>query len=509
MSLSLSLSIASGEVGNIGAQFALIGQNIANAGTKDYATETISQASVQSGGMGMGAVNQPAQRDIDTALQASVLAQNGTVTSLQRQQTALQSIDAAQGTVGSGTDLASRLGALKDAFTTLLSDPSSSTQQSAVVSAASQLAGQINGISGAIGSARQTAQDDVVTDVQALNTALSSIGALSDQIVAAKAQGQSTANLENQRDAQLDTLSGLVGIKAITQSNGDLLVVTNGGAVLPTHGTGAALSTSSATLSASTVTSNGGVPAITLGGVDVTSELTGGTLGGAIALRDSTLPTAQANLDEFAYTLASRLSAQGLTLFTDAAGNVPSGGGTPVQSSYLGFAFEIQVNPAVTATPSLVRDGTAAVAGSGTGASTFTPNPSAGPAGFTTLISRVLDYSFGTEAQSGVMQPAPATSGLGAAGTLGAGYAAPSTLAGLASAVVGQESQASSAVTNTLTEAQDVQTSLQTQMSNKSAVNIDAQMSAMIQLQNAYGANARVLTTVQAMYNTLLQSVSP
>jgi len=508
MSLSLSLAIASGEIGNIGAQFALIGQNISNAGTKDYATEAIEQQSMQAGGLGMGAIDQPAQRDIDTALQTSTLLQNGIVASLQRQQAALQAVDAAQGSVASGTDLASRFGVLQDAFSTLLGNPSSSTQQSAVVSAASQLAGQINGISDAIGTARQGAQDDIVADVQSINTALGTIGTLSDQIVAAKAQGQSTAALENQRDAQLDTLSGLVGIKTIPQSNGDLTVVTDGGAVLPTHTAGSALSTSSATLSASTYAPGGGVPAITLGGVDITSEMTGGTLGGAIVLRDSTLPTAQANLDEFAYTLATRTSAQGLTLFTNAAGVVPSGGGVPAQSGYLGFASEIQVNPAVAATPALVRDGTTSIAGSGTGASAFTPNPSGGPAGYTTLISRVLDYAFGAQAQNGVAQPSPTTSGLGASGTLSAGYAAPSTLSGLASAVVGQESQASAAATNTLAEAQDVQTTLQSQMSNRSAVNIDAQMSTMIQLQNAYGANARVLSAVQSMFNTLLQSVS-
>ena len=43
---------------------------------------------------------------------------------------------------------------------------------------------------------------------------------------------------------------------------------------------------------------------------------------------------------------------------------MPSGGGTPAQSGYVGFASEIQVNPAVAADPALVRDGTNAIAGS-------------------------------------------------------------------------------------------------------------------------------------------------
>jgi flagellar hook-associated protein 1 FlgK len=39
-------------------------------------------------------------------------------------------------------------------------------------------------------------------------------------------------------------------------------------------------------------------------------------------------------------------------------------------------------------------------------------------------------------------------------------------------------------------------------------VNIDTEMSNMIQLQNAYGANAKVISTVQAMWTQLLQAVS-
>ena len=48
---------------------------------------------------------------------------------------------------------------------------------------------------------------------------------------------------------------------------------------------------------------------VTLNGTDVTSALTGGQIGADIALRDTTLPTAQAQLDEFSYSLANRFAA--------------------------------------------------------------------------------------------------------------------------------------------------------------------------------------------------------
>lgn len=49
---------------------------------------------------------------------------------------------------------------------------------------------------------------------------------------------------------------------------------------------------------------------------------------------------------------------------------------------------------------------------------------------------------------------------------------------------------------------------LQQRFNDQSGVNIDTEMSNLIALQNAYGANARVMSTVQQMMSTLLQSVS-
>jgi flagellar hook-associated protein 1 FlgK len=507
VSLTLGFAIAGSEIGNINAQFSLLGHNIANASTPDYSVETLSQQSLTAGGTGLGARDGVAGRTLDTTLQADLYVQNGSVAALQTTATALQPIDAAEGAPGSGTDLASRLGALQSQFIALEADPGNATQQGAVVSAAQNLAGQINAVSNAIGGARQSAQDAIVAGVQTLNTTLATIGALDRKIVTAKAAGQSTADLANQRDAALDTLSRLVGVNVIGQPDGSVLLATAGGLVLPTDGT--ALATQAATAGAASYAPGGGIPPITLDGRDVTAALQGGSLGAAIALRDQTLPTLQANLDEFAQTLSSRFAAQGLTLFTDAAGNVPAGGGTPAQAGYVGYASEIQVNPAVLATPSLVRDGTGAVSGSAGGASAFTPNPPGGPAGFTTLIARVLTYALGADAQPGVAQPPPNVSGLGPAGTLSAGFAAPADLAAQAGAVVAEEAATSSAASGQLTTEQGVQTTLQSRLSASSGVSIDAEMSTMIQLQNAYDANAKVLTAAQAMWAQLFQAVTP
>ena len=172
-----------------------------------------------------------------------------------------------------------------------------------------------------------------------------------------------------------------------------------------------------------------------------------------------------------------------------------------------GFAAEIQVNPAVQADPSLVRDGTDTIAGSATGAAAFTPNPAGGPAGFSTLINNVLTYTFGADVQDGVTQPASNTTGLGASGTLDAPYTPPATLGGIASALVASEAQDSANTTSQLTTEQAVQTTLSNSLSTGSGVNMDNEMSLMIQLQNAYGVNAKIIGAVQSMMTQLINAV--
>ena len=274
---------------------------------------------------------------------------------------------------------------------------------------------------------------------------------------------------------------------------------------MPTRGA-APLSIAAATTGPSVYYPNGGLPGIMLNGTDATASLGGGAIGAELTLRDTTLPTYSGELDEFSQNLASRFDAQGLTLFTDGQGNVPQTGGTPAQANYLGFSSEITVNPVVIASPSLVRDGTQAIAGSPTGASAFTPNPT-GEAGFSTMIDRVLDYALGAQVQSGVPQTPGATTGLGASGTLDASFSPTAALGNYATAVTASQSNDSAAAASASADATDTQTALSSSLQKQTGVDMDSQLSLMISLQNAYGANAKIISTIAQLYTTLLQSV--
>jgi flagellar hook-associated protein 1 FlgK len=276
--------------------------------------------------------------------------------------------------------------------------------------------------------------------------------------------------------------------------------------VLPLAPNRDVLATSPAMVDASSYHGAGGtLPGVTLDGTDVTARLTGGTLAENIRLRDATLPRYQAELDLTATTLASRLDAEGLTLFTDNDGStVPDPTLPYAGSTQLGFAARIQVNPAVTQAPELLRDGTHAVAGSATGPAAFTPNPAGGPAGFATLIDRVRTFALGNQADTGVPWPPIATSGLGPAGDLGSPFAAPAAIGDYASRVTTAQVGDRAAATAAKAGAATLRDGLQARFTAASGVDTDTEMAQMVTLQNAYAANARVMTTIQSMWSSLL-----
>lgn len=507
MNLDAAMRIASGGLANIDRQLALVSQNVANADTPDYARQVGTQTALTAEGHGLGVRSGPSVRRLDAALQAELFSRDGAVAAMTVTRSSLQAIDAVHGTPGDGQDLSSRLGQMRDAFSALLGGPAEQGRQNQVLSAAGALTRQVNTLSQAYDQQRQAAHDDTIAAVHDLTRGLDAIGALNARIVALRAGGTATADLENQRDAALHSIASLVGVRALVRDSGEMLVVTEGGVALPTRDAASALTIEDATLRPGFHHPDGGVPGILLRGQDVTRQMAGGRIGANIALRDTTLPTFQAELDEFAVTLARRFEAQGLRLFSDPDGAVPAGGGSPVQDGYVGFAAAIQVHPDVLASPALLRDGTHAVTGSPTGASAFDPNPSGGPAGFTTLVRRVLDHALGTEAQAGVSHPAPATLGLGPTGGLTAPFAAPVSLGDFATAVVAAQAEASTAAEDRLATETALRDRLADRHSAISGVNLDTEMATMLTLQTAYGATARVLTVVQSLLDELMSAV--
>jgi flagellar hook-associated protein 1 FlgK len=438
----------------------------------------------------MGVRSGSAQLDLDTQLQAATWQAQSGASAASTTQTALAAIDGVAGGTGSaGTAIADALGGLQDKLSALEASPSDQTVQREVVLQAQQLAGAVNQLAGAGAAQRQGAQDALVSQVGQLNQALREIGQLSSQIVQGKTSGQSTADLEQSRNQQMSDATKLLGVQFVPQGNGGMQAII-GGIVLPLDSTtGTTFQIAPAQLSPGTPATS--VPDITLGGQPVTAQLkqVSGSIGANLQLRDNAMPQMQAELDEFAHTLATSFDANGLRLFSNSSGTVPGGGGTPAQAGYVGFAQTIQVNPAVTLNPGLVQQGTAGGA---------TPAP-----GDPTVIQAVLNTALGS------LQTAPNTTGLGVSGTIQARFGAPGTLAAFAADLGAAQAQDYAAASSSADTQQATATAMQGKLSTASGVSMDTELSHMVALQNAYSANARIISAAQSMWDSLLSAVQP
>jgi flagellar hook-associated protein 1 len=223
------------------------------------------------------------------------------------------------------------------------------------------------------------------------------------------------------------------------------------------------------------------------GMASVVSQLNA-TLGTALQFSNpagTTLQVLNATAGVTVNTLSATATATGLAagspqlpLFLDGTAPI-TGAITGAGSQDTGLAARIGVNPALLANPS------ALVA--------YSPSTSAGdPTRPNFIVGQLANAQLTfTPPGGGGGQSAPFTG----------------TLANYMSQVVSQQSQAASAATN-LQQGQDVVVSaLQQRLNSDSGVNIDQEMSNLISLQTSYGANARVMTTVQQMMATLMQMV--
>ncbi|MDF7673485.1 flagellar basal body rod C-terminal domain-containing protein [Acetobacteraceae bacterium ESL0709] len=345
MGLGVSLNTATGGLQAMEAALDTISRNVANASTDGYVTETPNTYSDVVNGRNIGVRVGHNSLALSPALQAALYTQNGKVSNLQALYNSLSNISALQGTTGANSDgnsdvmgsLSNYLGNLKTSLVKVTNAPTDGSTQYDVISNAQTLVRNVHVLTSAYQSQRQNAQDAIVSSIPGINTDLTTIGSISKKIMVLQASGGDTSDLENQRLGLMNDLSNQLGVSFTEKPNGDMVVTTEDGTLLPTRpdqigkendnrflpSSDWPLSTKKATIAPNMYYSNdgknGGIPGIMLDGEDITQHLTGGPIGANITLRDQTYPTMQAQMDSFASTLINRFDSAGLPLFTPPA----------------------------------------------------------------------------------------------------------------------------------------------------------------------------------------------
>lgn len=255
------------------------------------------------------------------------------------------------GSADEGTSLAGRVATLDASLVQAAGSPDSDAALDAVLTAADSLADLLNTATTAVQSARQTADQDIASQVGQLNTALGRLAELNDQIVRYTAQNRDTSPLLDQRQQLIDGIAGIVPLREVARENGQISLYTTGGVSLVEGGRASVVGFSRSTaITADMTIGSGALSGLMVDGRAVTTSAGGGFSGGSLAaafsVRDETAPAIQKNLDAVARDLIDRFSQADTTLAAGQPGLFTDAGGAFDAMTETGLAGRIAINAA-------------------------------------------------------------------------------------------------------------------------------------------------------------------
>ncbi|MFA5593033.1 MAG: flagellar hook-associated protein FlgK [Micavibrio sp.] len=377
-------------------QLNTISSNVSNATTAGYSRKILPQSTqvIASTGEIIGVRADTLIRKVDLNLERQLWTQVSAVSELDVKAAYLDQIEKFHGATHDQRSIAAGIADLKDKFAALSDSPADGFLLQSVLSTAQTLALKFNDFGQLLTQLRIDAQDEMAETVNRTNTLLKKVADINAQIKSVSATGRTTASLEDQRDIAVNELAGLMNITFFTRGDGVMVIQTSNGYQLADeraeqlHFKPSPLGVNTFYPDSAAGIFVGGDPEKVPTAWDIAPTNVGGTLGGLIDLRDNTLVQYQAQLDELAHKLALRMDAQGLRLFTDSTGAIPSDAPPdpsttpPTPVAYVGFASIIRVNEAVINDISLIQQGT------------YTSDRAI-PTASNEVIRRVIQFGFG------------------------------------------------------------------------------------------------------------------
>jgi flagellar hook-associated protein 1 FlgK len=503
MSLSSAFNIINSAFDANAAQTAAISRNISNANTQGYSLKTANLATNAYGGVEVASVTRATNAALleqalasnSQSAQQSALAAGLTQLSATVSDSALSSSSTST-TTASGQSPSAMLASLETALQNYQASPSDTTLGQSVVTAASQLTSSLNSATTTVQQIRSQADAGMAQAVTTINSLLSQFQTVNNTIISGLQTGADVTDAEDSRDNILTQLSQQIGISTVTNPNGGESIYTDSGVTLFEGVPRAVTFTATPTLTAGTTGNAVMVDGVPITGPSSPMAIQSGALAGLATLRDTAAPQYQDQLNQIASGLINAFAETNQAtpgtpnplpgLFTDSSGTAvpPAANAVPVD-----LAGQISVNASVDPSQggnvNLLRDGNI----SGGGAN-YTYNTT-GAAGYTTRIQQMIT-------QISATQTFNASAGAGSSASLSS-YADASV-----GWVQAQYQQASDQATASSTLA----TTASQALSNATGVNTDDQMSEMLSLENSYQTSAKLLTTVNNMFGSLLTAVT-
>ncbi|WGW04633.1 flagellar hook-associated protein FlgK [Tropicibacter oceani] len=293
---------------------ALVSTNISNATTESYGRRELALSAGVAGTHG-GVTIKGVIRHSDPVLTADRRLSDANMGAAGDMYTFARRMEDLVGESGTSGSLTDRVTSLENALINAASNPAATQRLENIATTANDLAKSLNKLSDEVQLARQGADATIARHVTSLNEAVVRLDEINDDVVKANSTGGDVSTLLDERQRLIDGISEIVPLRVVARERGEIALFTQGGAVLldgrpvevgfeqtPSIGAGMSLS-------------GGQLNGLTLAGLPVNSTesgmFAGGRLGAQFELRDVATVERQAQLDGIARDLIDRLGPGG------------------------------------------------------------------------------------------------------------------------------------------------------------------------------------------------------
>jgi flagellar hook-associated protein 1 len=492
MSIATALNSARSSLMATGIQSSVISRNIAGASQTGYSRKVAVLNTIPGNGVYVAAIQRAASAGLFTNVLVATSAsarQNALYDGLQ--QISASTVDDPQ----LDQSPTAQLNLLKQALNQYAGAPDNVTLAQAAVASAKDMAASLNRATETVQSTREGADADIATSVANINHLLSQFGTVNTAVVKGTIAGDDVTDYLDQRDSIISQLSQEIGVTVSIRANGDAALYTDSGVTLYDKQARTVSFTPTNAYTAGTTGNAVYIDGVAVTGASSVMPLKSGKIAGLADLRDNATVTYQNQLDEVARGLINAFAESdqsGAALSNVAGLFVSSTGVTTIPASAtvsVGLAGTISVaasvDPAMGGNPNLLRDG----AISGIAAYTYNTN---GDASYSTRLQQLVDGMDAPQPFDPSAQGKPSGSVIDFASSS-------------ASWIEDQLKTADAGVQyqNTLLDRSN------SALSNVNGVNMDDEMSLMLQVERTYSASAKLISTVDSMLNSLLAAVVP
>ena len=490
MGLSLAFDIARSSLSTNAERASVTTRNIEAANDPSASRKSAELLRTNGGGVRLATV----ERTVDARLTNSAREAGTQVAEQQAIMDGIEELNKILFEPGNGVSPSELLSQLQNSLAVFAESPQDHAAAQSTLSTANNLVISLNDATQLVERVRSTADFDIAKSVEDLNQLLQRFDTVNQQIINGRISDQDVSDLQDSRDVILSDISQFVGIRTITRDNDDVVILTEGGLTLFETVPRPVTFQPSVVLPAGTAGA-----AVTIDGVEFSQAgsfgaAESGSLVGLLTLRDEIAPAVQNQLDEIARGLVTAFAESDQTgggapdqpgLFTyPGATGVPAAG-TIVSGLAGQIAINDNVNPDAGGNIWLLRDGAIADP-SGT---TYQYNTT-GAAAFNTRLDQLsqalsADQTFDANANLETSVD----------------------LISFSQQSVAWLSQTRSDSDSKLTTVSAVSISATAALSRATGVNLDEEMLLMLEVERSYQATARLMTTIDQMYDELFAAV--